>query len=149
MSRFNRPLWAKPSWIWRYGFAFLSATSAVIISRWLTPHIGFPGTLFLCVVMLSGWFGGVGPGLFATTISALAFHYTFLHSRYSLGPKPPEIPRLFMYIISNLLIGLLSAAQRNVKESLRRARDDLERTVHDLQTTNQALHAESRERKQT
>jgi C4-dicarboxylate-specific signal transduction histidine kinase len=149
MPRFNRPQWAKPPWIWRYGFAFLSATSAVIISRWLTPHIGFPGTLFLCVAMLSGWFGGVGPGLFATTISALAFHYTFLHSRYSLGPKPPEIPRLFMYIVSNLLIALLSAAQRDAKESLRRARDDLERTVHDLQTTNQALHAESRERKQT
>jgi C4-dicarboxylate-specific signal transduction histidine kinase len=99
--------------------------------------------------MLSGWFGGIGPGLFATTISVLAFHDAFLHSSYSRGPKPPEIPRLFMYIISNLLIALLSAAQRKSKESLRRARDDLERTVHDLQTTNQALHAESRERKQT
>ncbi len=40
-----------------------------------------------------------------------------------------------MYIISNLLIGLLSAAQRTATESLRE--------------TNEALHAESRERKQT
>ena len=52
-----------------------------------------------------------------------------------------------MYVISNLLIGLLSAAQRNGAESLRRARDDLDRSVQDLQRTNEALHAESRERK--
>jgi C4-dicarboxylate-specific signal transduction histidine kinase len=148
MSSFNRPLWAKRSWIWRYGFAFLSATSSVIISGWLTPHIGFPGTLFIFVVMLSGWFGGIGPGLLATTISTLSFHYTFLHSKFWLGQKPPEMPRLFMYVISNLLIALVSAAQRNAKESLRRTRDDLGRTVHDLQIANEALHVESRERKQ-
>jgi signal transduction histidine kinase len=148
MSRFNRPLWAKPLWIWRYGFAFLSTTSSVIISGWLTPRIGFPGTLFIGVVMLSGWFGGVGPGLLATAISTLSFHYTFLHSKFWLGQKPPEMPRLFMFFVSNLLIALVSAAQRNAKESLRRTRDDLERTVHDLQITNEALHVESRERKQ-
>jgi C4-dicarboxylate-specific signal transduction histidine kinase len=148
MSRFTRPLWAKRFWIWRYGFAFLSTTLAVILSGWLTPHIGFPGTLFIGVVMLSGWLGGVGPSLLATTISTLAFHYTFLHSKFWMGQKPAEMPRLFMYVISNLLIGLVSAAQRNAKESLRRTRDDLERTVHDLQITNQALHVESRERKQ-
>ena len=133
MSRFSRLMSSKPSRIWSYGIAVLLITSAVVISRWLTPHIGFPGTLFLCVVMLSAWFGGVGPGLLATTLSALAFHYSFLHPINSLGPQPREMPRLFMYIISNLLIGLLSASQRNATESLRR--------------TNEALHAESRERK--
>jgi C4-dicarboxylate-specific signal transduction histidine kinase len=149
ISRLSRPLWSKPNWIWRYGFAVLSAASVVIISRWLTPRIGFPGTLFLCVVMLSGWFGGVGPGLLATTLSSLAFHYSFVAPIHLPGPKPPEIPRLFMYVIANLLIGLLSAAQRNVKESLRRARDHLNRTVQDLQRSNEALHAESHGRKQT
>ena len=99
--------------------------------------------------MLSAWFGGVWPGLFATTLSALAFHYYFLPPSYSWGPKPGEIPKLFMYIMANLIIGLLSAAQRNAKESLRRARDDLKLTVQDLERTNEALQAESRERKQT
>jgi C4-dicarboxylate-specific signal transduction histidine kinase len=67
-----------------------------------------------------------------------------------VGSKAPrEMPRILMYIVSNLLIALLSAAQRNAKESLRRARDDLKRTVQDLQRSNEALHAESRERKLT
>jgi C4-dicarboxylate-specific signal transduction histidine kinase len=146
VSRFNGPLWSKRSWIARYGFAVLSLATTLLISRWLSPYVGFPGTLFLCAVVLSAWFGGVGPGLLATMLSALAFHYYFLHSP---GPKPKEIPRLLMYIASNLLIGLLSAAQRNAKESFRRARDDLNRTVQDLESTNGALDAESRERKQT
>jgi C4-dicarboxylate-specific signal transduction histidine kinase len=146
VSRFNGPLWSKRSWIARYGFAVLSLATTLLISRWLSLYVGFPGTLFLCAVVLSAWFGGVGPGLLATMLSALAFHYYFLHSP---GPKPKEIPRLLMYIASNLLIGLLSAAQRNAKESFRRARDDLNRTVQDLESTNGALDAESRERKQT
>jgi C4-dicarboxylate-specific signal transduction histidine kinase len=146
VSRFNHLPWSKPSWIWRYGVAVLLITSALIFSRWMTPHLGFPGTLFLCAVMLGALFGGVGPGLLAATLSALAFHYYFLHSP---GPKPEEIPRLSMYIIANLVIGLLSAAQRSAKESLRQARDDLKSTVQDLQRTNEALHAESSERKRT
>jgi C4-dicarboxylate-specific signal transduction histidine kinase len=135
VSGFNRLLGSKPSRIWTYGVAVLLLSSAMIISLWLTPHIGFPGTLFLCVVMLSAWFGGVGPGLLATALSALAFHNSFLHPIYSSGPPPREMPRLLMYIISNLLVGLLSAAQRNATESLRGA--------------NEALRTESRERKHT
>jgi C4-dicarboxylate-specific signal transduction histidine kinase len=97
--------------------------------------------------MLSAWFGGVGPGLLATALSAFAFYYYFLPPIHSLGPKPDEIPRLVIFVVSALFVGSLSAAQRSVTESLRRARDDLKGTVKELQCTNQALEAESRERK--
>ncbi|MGC1450186.1 MAG: sigma 54-interacting transcriptional regulator [Candidatus Sulfotelmatobacter sp.] len=149
MSRFNRLLLFKPSPFWSYGVAVLLSTSALIISQWLVPHIGYPGTLFLCVVLLSAWYGGVGPCLLATAFSALTFHYYFLQPIHALGSKPPETPRLLLFIVSNLLIGLLSAAQRKAKESIVSARDDLEVTVQDLQRTNEALHAESLERRQT
>jgi C4-dicarboxylate-specific signal transduction histidine kinase len=106
------------------------------------PHFGFPAPFFLCALILSVWFGGVGPGLLALVISVLAFHYYFLPLGFSLGLKPREASRLYMVIFSNLLVALLGAAQRNATESLRNARDD-------LQTTNEALLAESRERQQT
>jgi C4-dicarboxylate-specific signal transduction histidine kinase len=111
----------------------------------MTSHFAFPGTLYLCAVMLSVWFGGVGPGLLASVLSTLAYHYNFRHSP---DPTLREMPRLLMVFLSNILIVLISAAQRSGKESLRRTRDDLKRTVEDLQRTNEALHAESRERKQ-
>jgi len=49
--------------------------------------------------------------------------------------------------MSALFVGSLSVAQRRATESLRHARDDLKLTVQELQNTNEALQAESRERK--
>ena len=148
MSRSNPFLWRKPPLIWGYGIAVLSVAGALIISRSPVLHLeSAPVSLFLCAVMLSAWFGGIGPGLLATTFSSFAFDYFFLSPTYSLAAKPVEIPRLIVFTVSALFVGLLSAAQRSATESLRRARDDLRGTVQELQKTNAALDSESRERK--
>jgi C4-dicarboxylate-specific signal transduction histidine kinase len=148
MSRSNLLLWPKPHGIWSYGIAVLSVAAGLIISRWPALHLqDAPVSLFLCAVILSAWFGGGGPGLLATAFSALAFYYYFLPPIYSLGPKPEEIPRLVVFAVSALFVGTLSVAQRSATESLRRARDDLKVTVRELQNTNEALQAESLERK--
>jgi C4-dicarboxylate-specific signal transduction histidine kinase len=148
MPRSNPLLWPKPPAIWGYGIAVLSVSSALIISRLPAIHLqDAPVSLFLCAVLLSAWFGGIGPGLLATTLSALAFNYYFLPPIHSLGPKPDEIPRLVIFTVSALFVGSLSAAQRSATESLRRARDDLRGTVLELQKSNEALQTESLERK--
>src|SRR5712692_10936305 len=58
------------------------------------------------------------------------------------------MPRFVIFMLSALFVGSLSAAQRSATESLRRAHDDLKGTVQELQKTNEALQAQSRERKQ-
>jgi signal transduction histidine kinase len=147
MSRLNPLLWPKPPVIWRYPVAILSVAAALIMSRWPVLHLqDAPVSLFLCAVILSAWFGGVWPGLLATALSGLAFDYYFLPPIYSLGANTGELPRLGIFVVSGLFVGLLSATQRSATESLRRARDDLKGTVQDLQMTNEAMHAESRER---
>jgi C4-dicarboxylate-specific signal transduction histidine kinase len=149
MSRSNPLLWPKPPLPWAYGIAVLSVTGALIISRSQALHLeSAPVSLFLCAVMLSSWFGGAGPGLLAITLSSFAFYYYFLDPMYSLAAKTEEIPRFVAFTVSALFVGLLSAAQRSATESLRRARDDLKGTVQELQKTNNALDAESHERKQ-
>jgi C4-dicarboxylate-specific signal transduction histidine kinase len=147
--RASKPLrWPKSPAIWSYGIAVVSVAAALTVSRLPAIHLqDAPVSLFLCAVILSAWFGGVGPGLVATVLSALAFTYYFLPPIHSLGPKPDEIPRLVIFMVSALFVGSLSAAQRRATESLRRARDDLRVTVQELQNANEALQAESRERK--
>lgn len=143
----NPLLWPKPPAIWSYGIVVLSVAAALIISRWPPLHLQeAPVSLFLCAVILSAWFGGVGPGLLATSLSALAFYYYFLPPIHSLGPKPDEIARLIVFMLSALFVGSLSVAQRSATESLRGARDDLKETVQEFQSTNEALQAASRER---
>src|SRR6266404_5562960 len=148
MSMSNPLLWPKVRVIWGYGIALLSVYTALLISRWPPVRLETaPVSLFLGAIMLSAWFGGLGPGLLATALSSLAFDYYFLPPIYSLVAKPDEIPRLVIFTVSALFVGSLSAAQRAATESLRRARDDLRVTVQELQKTNEALHAESLERK--
>jgi len=134
--------------IWGYGIAILSVSSALIISRWPPLHLETaPVSLFLCAIMITALFGGVGPGLLATALSSLAFDYYFLFPTYSLAAKPGEMPRLVVFTVSALFVGALSAAQRRATESLKRARDDLKGTVQELQRSHTALQTESLERK--
>jgi PAS domain S-box-containing protein len=141
----------KPSLTLSYGVAVLSVAAALIITLWLRMELGQESTpivgLFLCPVMLSAWFGGVGPGLLATALSLLAFVYFFATPFYSFVVEIKEIPRLLIFTLSALFVGSLSAAQRSKAESLRRARDILEGTVQELKRTNQALRTENAERK--
>jgi PAS domain S-box-containing protein len=147
MARSNPLLWPKPAAIWSYWIAVFSVAAALIISRWPMLHLqDAPVSLFLCAVILSAWFGGLWPGLLATTLSALAFYYYFLPPIHSWHAKPEEIPRFAIFMVSALFVGSLSVAQRSATESLRRARDDLKGTVQELQNTNEVLQAASRER---
>jgi PAS domain S-box-containing protein len=147
MPRSNPLLWPKPPAIWGYGIAVLSVAAALIISGRSGLHLqAAPVSLFLCAVMFSAWFGGLGPGLLASALSAFTFYYYFLPPTHSLVAKPEEIPRLIAFAFSNLVVGTLSAAQKRATESLRCARDDLRGTVKELRSTNEALQAESDER---
>jgi len=137
----NRPV------IVRYAVAVVSVAAALISSHWLKIYlVTAPVSLFICAVMLSAWFGGLRPGLLATLLSVLAFKYYFVAPVHSLALDLEEIPRLLVFALSALFVGLLSAAQRSATESLMYARDDLDRTLHDLQRTNEALQAENAER---
>ena len=144
----NPLLWAKPPVIWSYGIAVLSVTTALILTLWPALHLqAAPVSVFLCAVVCAAWFGGIGPGLLATTLSAITFYYHFLLPEYSWRANPGEIPRLVIFTVSALIVASLSAAQRKTTESLRNARDDMIGTVQQLQKSNEALQAESCERK--
>jgi PAS domain S-box-containing protein len=148
MPRSNRLLWLKPPAIRSYGIAVLSVAVAMIVLRWPPLHLQqAPASLFLCAILLSAWLGGARPGLLATALSVLVYYY-FLPPIGSLGPKPAELPRLFVFAATALFVWSLSAAQRNATESLRRARDELKVKLQEIQQTNEALRAESRERMQ-
>ena len=144
----NPLLWPRPTVIWRYGIAVFSVVAALILTHWPVLHLEeSPLALFIFAVLISAWLGGAAPGLLATALSTLAFDYYFLLPIHSLAVKPEAIPRLIGFAGSLLFAGLLSAAQRNATESIRSARDNLKVTVQELQNTNEALQAESRERK--
>jgi C4-dicarboxylate-specific signal transduction histidine kinase len=146
----SNSLWSpNPLAVWRYAVALASVTAAAMLAMVLeiywqsTPFV----SLFLCAIIVSAWFGGLKPGLLAIALSVLAFDYYFLPPTHSLVPNLNELPRLVLFAIAALMVGLLSAAQRSTTESLRLARDELAAKVQELKNANEALHAENAERK--
>ena len=123
-----------------YAIAVLSVGVALLISHWPLFHLeSAPVSLFLCAVMLSGWFGGAGPGFLAIGLSSLGFYFSFLPPMDSFAAKPDQMARFVVFVFSALIVGGVSVAQRRATESLRKTRDDLKEAVQKLEETNKSL----------
>ena len=95
MSRDPRPAFL------RYGFAFLITALAVLIRIPLSSLLGagVPFILFFPAVTLSAWYGGLGPGLLATTLSVLAAAFLYIEPVHSLAiPKLSDAIRLTLFV---------------------------------------------------
>jgi PAS domain S-box-containing protein len=141
--------WSKPPATVRYGVAALAVVTALATGSFLsTTFASAPFvSLFICAVMLAAWFGGLGPGLFATAFSTIAFEYFLIPPLNTFALVLKDGPRLLLYAVAALFVALLTAAQRRTAESLRRSRDELQGAVEELEDLNNALQAESAERK--
>lgn len=143
-----------PPWFWpaaavRWLLPIGTVALALLLSQILEHyrHSTPFASLFICAILFSAWFGGRRPGLLAITLSVLAFAYYFLPPTHSLAVKANEWPRLILFVVTSLMVGLLASQQRGTTESLRRTRDELAAKVQALNHTNAALQAENAERK--
>jgi PAS domain S-box-containing protein len=105
-----------------------------------------PVSLFLCAIIFVAWFAGLGPALLASALSSLAFGYFYLWPINSLTLASRDLPRIVLFAIAALFIASVSAAQRRTEASLRRARDQLQNAVSDLEALNVELRRENVER---
>ena len=100
---------------------------AFLIERWMEAYlVGAPVSLFVCATMLSGWFGGFGPGLLAAALAILAFDYEPSPNPW-MHLIPKDLPRAAIFAVTVVVVALLSGAQRREIESLRRARKSLQK----------------------
>jgi len=133
---------------------YLVAAMSVGIAAFITLKLGsvikHTSTLFFCSVMLSSWYGGLWPGVFSALLSVIALDYYFIAPLYALGISLEEAPDMIVFVATALFIGWLSGEQKRAKESLRRARDELETKVQErtaeLKRANEQLESEIAER---
>src|SRR5437899_12375373 len=101
-----------------YGVALL-ATAGCLLMRWLLqPVLGdaVPHMTFFPAVMVAAYFGGFGPGLLATVLSAIAANYLLPRHFPSLqATRVNEVAALILFVLVGSIISGLS-------ESLHRAR---------------------------
>jgi C4-dicarboxylate-specific signal transduction histidine kinase len=133
-----------------YVVAAISVGIAVVITLKLGSVVKHTSTLFFCSIMLSSWYGGLWPGVFAALLSVVALDYYFIPPLYALGLTVEEAPDMIVFVSTALFIGWLSGEQKRAKESLRHARDFLDAKVQErtteLKRANEQLQSEIGER---
>src|SRR5262245_11151693 len=138
-----------PSKSLRY-FVAIAATAVAFIARFLLKSVlgdVAPLLLFTLSVVVSAWYGGLGPGLLATALSALLGDYYFIQPFYSFRVyvySGAERIEEILFLGIGISISILSQARlslvdkcrqlldsertaRNVAEDARRAAEDANR----------------------
>ena len=98
----------------RYGVAVLAVGVAFGLKLLLDPLIvqDVPFLLVFGAIMVSAWYGGLGPGLLATVAAGLATDYFFLPPKGSFSWFGLETVPLLVFLAEGTLVCLLAEALR-------------------------------------
>ena len=102
----------------RYGFAVIITALFVLFRFPLQSLLGdfVPFILFYPALILSAWYGGFGPGLLSTFLSAVAALYFFIEPQRSLVPISRQTAfSLFVFIGVGSFICWLSSSLRSAE----------------------------------
>ena len=110
----------------RYASAVLFAGGALLVKLLLAPLLEEPGPflLFLGAVAAAAWRGGVGPGLLAAALAAVASHVFFLAP---LASPADESLRLGLFVLESVTVAVLAGlGNRPPRPALDPERDRME-----------------------
>src|SRR5256712_1803798 len=125
----------------RYGLAAVLTALAILASLLLAPHWNPRHLLlpFYPAVMLSAWFGGFGPGLLTTLLSALAMDYFWLPPTFAFGMREPgDLIGFVLFLGVGLLISVLDARLLRAQRHAEAAAAELRREVDERRKAEEA-----------
>ena len=116
-----------------YGIAILASLISIVLTQTTVLRSGSPFLLPIAAILISTWFGGLGPGLVATVITFLANIY------FVLGPNFPlrfatldEAVRLSVFALIALFAIWLAAIRERAEARLREQRELLRVTLSSI-----------------
>src|SRR6185436_16117385 len=108
----------------------ITVTAALVITRSLEQYTDIT-PLFYAAIVISAWFGGMGPGLLAVVLATMAIDYYLVPPLYTLRPDLKQVSFLIVFGVLAMLTSWMSAKRKRTQEDLRQARDELETRVQE------------------
>lgn len=119
------------SWRQRYGLAVILPLVSLLLRHFVDPVVGDSALLitFAPAVMVSAWYGGLGPGLLATVLGATAGHYYLVDPPKAFdAPSIKETVSLCIFLTAGGIISVLNEALHRQQCRIREAGWELVRT---------------------
>ncbi len=100
----------------RYALAVTAVAVALVLKSILDSITKeeSPFLLFFTAVVISAWFGGLGPGILATVLAALCSSYFFFSPPFSVN-NPSQVLRLGVFVLEGTLVSALSGALHSAR----------------------------------
>jgi PAS domain S-box-containing protein len=134
----------------RYGAAVAAVALTLLLQALLIPLFGVgpnasPFMAFFAAVIVAAWFGGLGPGLLATALSALLSWYFFLSPQYSFeiesyGQGLRVVVFALEGAVISLLVGAMHSARREAEANaleIRRSEQEIRARAYQQETIAQ------------
>ncbi len=108
-----------------YLIALICVSVALLLTMLCMPLLQIISfSFFFAAVTVSAWYGGLGPGLFATALSTLASDYFLLPPLHSLGSlAPDDAVRVGLFALAAILISVLMEMRKRSAEAIRQQRE--------------------------
>jgi hypothetical protein len=104
-----------PPAVWRYGLAIVSVAMALGITLSLEPYTTLRTPFLYAAILITTWFGGIGPGLLAVTLATPALGYYFGPPiRRTLAAEAVDVPFILFFSLLAFLITWLSAKRKGM-----------------------------------
>jgi signal transduction histidine kinase len=134
-------------WAARYGFAVLACVLAGILTRLIGPYVNHNlFDLFQGAVVVSTWYGGLGPGITTASLSIMTLDYFFIPPLNTFTLGPADLVRLLIFGVVALLTSSLSNQLKEAKSEIEKAHGELEDRIalrtQELSKMNLKLTAE-------
>ena len=103
----------------RYGVAVAFAMLALVIRGLVPIQLGrVPYLVALSATIASAWFGGRGPGLLATAVSAVGIDYFFLPPIHSFRIAEGDGLGHVLFVVTAVVMGEFTASRRIAQKAL-------------------------------
>jgi two-component system, LuxR family, sensor kinase FixL len=113
-------------YIIRYVSAFVFVAVATIVSLVLQPLLPDAFLVFyLAAVMLAGWYGRTGAGLFAVAIAMVVADFYFIAPYRAFVIELDELPYFLSFLLSAVVTSWLGSARRQAEELQKAHLDEL------------------------
>jgi signal transduction histidine kinase/DNA-binding response OmpR family regulator len=125
-----------------YGVALASVGAAFALTwlLWSALHTD-PLILFFGAIVVTAWYGGLGPSLVATVLAVLLADYYFVQPYYTFDLGLTDLAEMLIFVTLALIVSSVTNARRHAEDALRRSNEQLERAAAEAEEARGAADA--------